>query len=466
MSDTAQKPVSTLPKHIPWCYMLVQFMSAFSNTMPLTYLVFFITEYTGVSPMLMASVYTVARFADLGVSLFSGPIMQRQRRVRPYLLIIPLISGGGCILSFLNPDIPIGAKLVVLIFGYCCIHFPMNFSTVVGNMVMMKIAGANPANRVAITQSILRGNSSSRIAIAAITMPMLLYFLGRGWPGYFMVAILYFVVWMIANIILYIVSAPFEPKDAEAPLANVQRVTIAQMYKAAGSNQSILILLTCAIMAGIAAQVFSSGVLYYYRYSIGNMMWQASAGTIAGFVALGTSIICPPIARRIGKRNSLLFQYCWQSLMYLVIMLFADGNVILYIVVTSCITFGTAISTTWGINLWLDAAEIQLHETGVDNRPFLMSLNNIPIKLGFIASGPVVAFMLNNSGYEVTSAGVGTIANTQTFIYVWIGIVMALYVLAAVFFFFGYKANDKYAAECAASNAEKARERAAAAAAR
>ncbi|MCL2136447.1 MAG: MFS transporter [Coriobacteriia bacterium] len=456
---------STLPRQIPWVYAIYSFLSSFGTTMPLTFLVFFITEYTGVSPITMATVYSVARIADLIVSLFSGAVIQRQKRVRPWLIIIPLISGLGGVVSFSNPNIALAPKLVILIIGYCCIHFPMNFSTVVGNTILMKIAGANPANRVAITQMQLRGMSAARIGISAISMPLILFFLNIGLPGYFYVAIIYFIVFMIANYMLYVISAPYEPKDAEASVVNAQRVSIGQMYKAAGSNKAILVLLFSAISVGIAGQVFGTGVMYYYNYSIGDVSYQALAGTIAGFVALGTAIICPPIARRLGKKNSSVFMYCWVSLIYVVIMLFGDGNVWLYIIATSVMSLGTSISGTWGINLWLDAAEVQLYETGVDNRPFLMSLNNIPIKLGFIASGPIFAYILESSGYVANPGGLSTMADTGWFVTIWIGITLALYIVAALVFTLGYRIKDDYAAECAAENAERAAAAAAEAAA-
>ncbi|MCL2632348.1 MAG: MFS transporter [Coriobacteriia bacterium] len=458
----------TLPKFIPRMYMAYNFMSAFGTTLPLTYLVFFITEFTGVSPGLMATVYTVARFADLGVSLFSGPIIQRQKRVRPWLLIVPLVSGTGGIISFLNPNIPLNAKLVVLIIGYCMIHFVMNFSTVVGNTVMMKIAGGNPENRVAITQNQMRGSSASGIVISAISMPLILYFqntLGLGGRGYLIIAIAYFIIWMVANTMLFIVSAPYEPKDivATSPTSNVQRVTIAQMYRAAGSNSAILVLLTCAVLTGIAGQCFSSGALYYFKYVVMDLSKQPLVGTVGGFVGLGAAILMPPIARKLGKKKSVSINYFFTIATYIVIFLFAAKSVWIYLFIIWIGRLSTPLSTTWGINLWLDAAEVQLYETGVDNRPFLMSLNNIPIKVGFIASGPFVAFLLNNSGYQVID-GVGSLANTTSFMFVWLGLVAVLWLAAGFLFLIGYKVSPDYAAECIAANAEKAKTAAAEAA--
>ena len=460
----AERPASTLPKHIPYLYIVYGLLSGFGTTLALGQLVFFITEYTGVSPTMMATIYTIARIADLIVSMFAGPSVQRMRRVRPALLIIPLISGFGTLLSFLNPPIPLGPKYALLILGYCCIHFPMNWSTVVINRVLMAIAGPNPANRLAITSNQQRGTSSGSILISLITVPGIMFLQSRGLPGYLMIAALYVVIWLCASFLLYTISAPYEPKDAPAPLMAVQRVTIGQMYRAAMSNKLVLVLFFAITLAGIGAQVFAAGPMYYFRYSIGNLSWQAINGTIRGFVALFMAIVCPPLARRLGKRKSYIFQYIWIIFIYTTMMLFADGRVYVYIAAFSALTFGTQTALAWGANLWIDAAEIQLHETGVDNRPFITSINNFPIKLGFIFSGPVVAFMLNNSGYSVVD-GRGTIANTQVFMYSWLGTTVGLYVLAIIIFFLGYKTDEKYAAECAAANAAAARERAAAAAA-
>ena len=454
-----------LPKYVPWMYMFYQFLYSFGIVMALNYVVFFVTEYAGMTPTLMASFLSVARLLDLFVSMFSGAIIQRQKRMRPWLLGVPLVGGTGAILVFLNPPIPLAAKTVLVFVGYCCIHFPMNFITVAQNTLIMKVAGPNPANRLPITSMVLRGSSAARIAYSAATLPMIMFLMRNGLPGYLIMTIAYFILWLIGAFVLYFGTSMFEPKEDPASEQSKAVVTAApkgpsilQMYIAAFKNRPIMILVICGIITGAAGQVLSQGAIYYYRYSIGGpnwQNWQAIAGTVAGVVALGTAIIGPLIGKKIGKRNSFLIMYVWCAICELINMFFMDGNVMLYIVVSSVMALGTSISGSWGINLYLDAAEVQYHETGVDNRPFMMSINNFPTKTGFIFSGPLVAFMLNSSDYKVID-NVGQLPNTQTYVYVWMGIIVACYVAAFIIFLFGYKIDERYAAEAAASNAEKA----------
>jgi Na+/melibiose symporter-like transporter len=92
-----------------------------------------------------------------------------------------------------------------------------------------------------------------------------------------------------------------------------------------------------------------------------------------------------------------------------------------------------------------------------------MSLNNYPIKLGFIVSGPFVAFMLNNSGYYVAEGGQGVMADTGRFMFIWMIIPIVGLVIAALSVAFGYRVNSAYAEEAATANAKAAADRIAAA---
>ncbi|MCL2045197.1 MAG: MFS transporter [Oscillospiraceae bacterium] len=465
MSETAA-PVTykrDLPKKILTAYYIYPFFNSLSTIMALQYLTFFVTEWTGVSATLMATVYTVARFGDLFVQAISGAIMQKVKRFRPYLIILPLISQVGNFISFLNPPTSVGVKLVILTVGYCMIHFPMNFLVVAQNTMIMRVAGPNPENRMAITAANLQGTSAMRILHPQVTMPLILWCLSRNYPGYLIVMVLYGIITMLVSIMLYIATKDYETAEDVARFAAAGTAekgpNIFQMYKLVSKNIPILVLLlSSSINTGIGNQVFTAGVQYYWRYSVGDLGMQAIAGTIAGIAAVITSFTGPWIARKIGKRNSWLFNNSWQLLVYFGIMFWGDGNPWVYIWLTSIQTLSTSVTTAWGIQLWLDAAEVQLYETGVDTRSFTMSMNNYPIKLGFIISGPFVAWMLNHSGYSAAD-GIGSIADTGLFMRNWLIIPIIGMILSFINIFIGYRVDEQYAKDCAAANAKAAAER-------
>jgi Na+/melibiose symporter-like transporter len=317
---------------------------------------------------------------------------------------------------------------------------------------------------MAITAAALQGGSAMRIIQPLVTMPAILWFLANGMPGYLYMALIYGAFALLAGLVLFIATAPYESPEAVARFAAASKdaakpPSFVQMYKLAAKNIPIVVLLiSSTINSGIGGQVFSAGTLYYWRYSVGSFALQPIGGSIAGIAAVLTSISGPIIARKIGKRNSWLFNISWQILCYFGIVFFADGNPIAFIVITCLQTVSTSVTMAWGIQLWLDAAEVQLYETGVDIRSFTMGLNNYPIKMGFIISGPFVAFMLNNSGYEA-AGGVGMIADTGRFMLIWMLIPIIGMIISFFNIFFGYRVNEDYAKQCAANNAKAAAER-------
>jgi len=460
-----------LPLKVKVGYTLYPILNSFSNVMALSFLVFFVTDVVGLSPVTMATVYTVARFADLGVQVFAPSIVNNMTRVRPALIIIPLISQTGTVVSFLNPPLPTATKMVILIVAYCCIHFPMNFSTVVVNTVMMKVTRGNQANRLWIPTMSTRVSTVVRIVSPFMQMPLIMWFVQRGMPGYLYVALIFAVFTMLSAFTLFYVSAPYEESKEEAAAAAAARKaasqnapkgpSIPQQYAMAFKNQSAMALLFSGIITGITGQVLSGGLQYYWAYSVGDLNAQALAGSISGLIAVPLAIVGPIIGRKLGLRNSVLLNYLWVAGCYVLHYFFSDGNAWAYIIISSISGITTYISMIWMVNSWLDAAEVQLYQTGVDIRPFVMGLSNYSIKIGFIFQGPLLAWMLNAVGY---TAGIG-FADSRLFMLFWCGIPFIGQFIACILFFMFYKTTPEESAIARQANQRAAEERMAAAAA-
>ena len=458
-----------LPLKVKIGYMIYPVLNSMSNVMALSFLVFFVTDTVGLSPVTMATVYTVARFGDLGVQMFAPSIVNNLTRVRPLLIVIPLISQTGTVLSFLNPPLPYNAKLVLLIVSYCCIHFPMNFSTVVTNTVMMKVTRGNLANRLWIPTTSTRINAVWRIISPYLQMPLILWFIGQGLPGYFIVACIFACTTMIAHFTLFIISAPYEESKEEAAAALAAKKaaaesapkgpSILQQYAMAAKNGPAMGLLIAGIVTGITGQVFSGGLQYYWRYSVGDLAFQARAGSISGMIAVPLSIVGPILGRKLGMRKSIMINSAWTAVCYILYYLFADGNPWGYIAIACLSSLTTYLSSIWGTQTWLDAAEVQLFKTGVDIRPFVMGLSNYSIKIGFIAQGPLLAWMLNSVGYVAGTS----IENTGLFMLIWMGFPFVGQLFYLLMFTFIYRIKPEDAAEARAANQKAAEERMAAA---
>ena len=466
---TPQEEKVDLPLKVKIGYMIYPLFNSMSNIMALSFLVFFVTDTIGLSPVTMATVYTVARFADLGVQMFAPSIVNNLTRVRPLLIIIPLISQTGTVLSFLNPPLPYNAKLVFLIISYCCIHFPMNFSTVVINTVMMKVTRGNMANRLWIPATAQRIGAIWRIISPYLQMPLILWFVGRGLPGYFIVACIFACTTMVAHLTLFIISAPYEESKEEAAAALAARKaaaasapkgpSIIQQYAMAAKNAPAMALLIAGIVTGITGQVFSGGAQYYWRYSVGDSAFQARAGSISAMIAVPLTFIGPIIGRKLGMKKSIMINSAWTAVCYILYYLFADGNPWGYVAITCASSLTTYLAMIWTTQTWLDAAEVQLYKTGVDIRSFVMGLTNYSTKIGFIAQGPLLAWMLTSVGYVAGES----IANTSLFMLIWMGLPFIGQTFYFIMFTAFYRIKPEEAAEARAANQKAAEERMAAA---
>jgi len=232
-------------------------------------------------------------------------------------------------------------------------------------------------------------------------------------------------------------------------------VSVGQMYGQTLRNSQIWVLLIASTLTMTSLLLVSAIQIYYFQYSIGNVNMQPVSATIMAIVSCAAAFIMAPVARKIGKRNSAITTALFGTVCMALIGLFAHQNVWFFIVVSAISGFGAAIVGTVGVNLFLDAAEYQLYKTGKDSRAFVMSLYNIPMKIGLALSAPIAAFILTESGFvqeTVDGALATSMSNPQLFVR-WFGLLQAAIYLVSVFMYaFLYKISDAKAAEYAAEN--------------
>jgi Na+/melibiose symporter-like transporter len=110
------------------------------------------------------------------------------------------------------------------------------------------------------------------------------------------------------------------------------------------------------------------------------------------------------------------------------------------------------------VNLWLDAAEYQLHKTGRDSRPFIMSINSITMKIGQMISSFTYAWVLAFAGFDTATSTL----DPQKLVWGMYGLLAAFYlIIFATYLLFNI--TESKARELAAENHKMLEERRAAA---
>lgn len=460
-------------KKIPWLFFINSFSLQFGITVTLQYMQNFMTEYMMLTPAIVAGILTVGRLTDLVVSTFAGGIVQKANlKTGPYRTWL-LIAGPsvliGVTLIFLNPNIGIAGKVLALVIGYFFRNIIQNFVLAGQNGLIAKVSKGNVNLRLAMTAKALQGTNSSAILLSMITLPLILFFNGKfgNGRGFLIIAVSYALLYSIGMIIVYTTTAPHD--QYEPNLKNVQgstvQVKVSHMYGDTFRNPQVWILVLNGLCQQVAMFTFTPMQIYYFRYSAHNVQLLTLSLTITSIVGLAASIVVPPIAKKLGKKNSAIAAGFLSGLAYLAMALFADGRPYVYI---ACVCLGRVflqLVTSIGVNLWLDAAEYQLHKTGKDSRPFVMSVQAMTMKLGQTISSVTFSIVLMIGGYRSISVGVAEVASSSRFVFAFGGIIAGLYFLGAVFMLF-FGITEEKSREYAAHNHKMMEQRKAEAAAK
>ena len=464
MSET--KP---MPKNIPWLYFFFNMGQAFGTSVPMYYLMFFLTDFAGITPAVVAGILLVSRVVDFLVALIAGPIVQKSNmrwgQYRSWIFSCSVLVQVGVFLMFINPDISLTAKIIIVSVGYILQNVPMNFLVTAQYGLMAKITGANTENRLAITAKLMQGMRVSTIVVGAATLPFINYILSIGANGFLIVSMIYGSTMIISSLVLFFKTKEFDRYNPA--MKNGMDVSLGQMYGQTLRNSQIWVVLIAFTLTTTSILLVVSIQIYYFQYSIGNVNMQPVSATIMAVVGCVASFIMAPVARKIGKKNSAITSALFGAICMALIGFFAHQNVWFFIVISAINGFGAALVGTVGINLFLDAAEYQLYKTGKDSRAFAMSLYNIPMKIALAVSSPIAALLLTHSGYSqetVDGILVTSMSNPQLFVR-WFGLLLAAIYLVGVFLYaFLYKITDAKAAEYIAENQRRVTEAAAAAA--
>jgi Na+/melibiose symporter-like transporter len=417
MGDSAQAKTNpkgevTLGKKIQWLFFLNTLSQQFGIYVTLLFLNMFLTNFVKITPLVVASILTVGRLVDFGVSVVAGGIVQKANLktgpFRTWILINGPLLTLGIFLIFWNPNISPAAKIVVVIIGYFFRNIPQNFLLAAQNALIQKVGGANIANRLAITAKNAQGISFGGIFTNMITVPLITLLnsvIGNG-RGYLFVGVAFGLVQTLGQVIFYLAMKEFDSYDPN--LKHVQgssaNVKVTHMYGDTFKNPYIWLLLFANITVQVAMTTLSSLTAYYFTYSLGNMNFMAISRTSMSLLGLGVAFIAPWFVRKAGKRNSVIVSSFGNGLVYLGMALFAGGNFYVYYVLVLAGAVVNGLRGSVGVNLWLDAAEYQLYKTGRDSRPFIMGLTGITMKTGQMISSFTYAAVLTFANFDTATS--------------------------------------------------------------
>lgn len=451
--------MSNLNKREVNSYALYALSSTIGNMLPLSYITIFITENLLISAALMGTTLLVARILDFMVGVIAGGVVEKARlpwgKYRSWLVILKYTAFAGCVMQFTDTTtLPVVARAVIIVIGYCLLHFSMNFTTTAQYGILASMAKTSMKDRNTLSIRSGQAMAVANIVASATALPFINFLtpiVGNS-NAYTIVAAIFAAIMFIGATVLTKVAAPYDPNQYN--VSSGAGVSVRDMVASVFTNNQLLVVVSAHILFYVGMFTFNGLMAYYFMYVLGNFLLMSLAMTITMIFSFFASIISPKVGVKLGKKNAMVVGLFIYGLGSLAIAFLGHISLVVYIVINCIMTLGMYMYTGFGVNYMLDAGEYGLYKTGKDNRAVAISMFNLQIKVGMTLGGAIIGYGLSIIGYE---AGMAVTSEfIKHFMLLFGGLPAILYFIGSLVMFKGYKITDKDAAWYAEENGKKA----------
>ncbi|MCL1803564.1 MAG: MFS transporter [Eubacteriaceae bacterium] len=455
-------------------YALYGFFQNIAIMVPFIYGQFFMTDILDIGIAKVTTALLVGRIFDFIVSVLAGGIIESSHlkwgKYRSWFVIGRWTLFFGIIFQLTNAmTLPTNAQLVICAIGYMMMHGTMNFVATANMGVLSLIAGPDMEGRFRMTVATSRYGAVAGIITGAAILPVIGLFERFLSPAnaYMAVAVLFGCLVLIGAQIIIRLSEPYDKREMwdAAEGTPRERVRVSDMFAAVAGNDQLLIYMGATTLTNIGMAIFGAFTMYFYRLILGNLNFYTIASTATTIFGLVAAMVMPRLGARLGKRRSLPVSQMWVAVGYIINAVVLSTvwrtpmtALISYIVIACAVMCGTYLAMGYGANYVIDCGEYGFWKTGKDYRAVVMSMMNIPMKIGMVIGGAIGGYILANIGYSgAMSPGDVTAAFARTFLYSWFGYPAACNIIASLMLTFAYKLTDDNTAKYAAENAARIR---------
>lgn len=362
-----------------------------------TYLIVFYTDYIGISTVVIATLFLVARIfdavTDIGMGLIIDNTRTRWGRFRPYLFVAPWFIAITTVLCFTNPNIGDNAKIIWVYVTY--ILWGISFTArdiPYWSMSASLTQDSKERNSVVMVPRTLA--MVGIITINVVTLPLVkLFGDGDSMRGWQMVAMLYGALCIIFSMVTF-----FNVKERQN-YNKPSRRTLKDYITAIKENNPLKNLLMYMGLSEIILTVKNIFPIYYltYNYDAPHLI-PLFMGMYAVSSVIG-ALISPSLAGRFGKKKVAIIGSVGASIAT-VGLFFAgyDSLIILFVwVVISGLLEGT--TEVVRTSMLADTVEYGEWKTNERSEGIIFSANIFKTKVASAIGGAMGALVLGWTGY-------------------------------------------------------------------
>lgn len=411
------------------CYGFGDLASQFVWTYVGSYLTIYYTDIVGLAPAAVSVIMMLARIWDAINDPMMGAIAERTRskfgRFRPYVAFGAPFLAIFSVLTFTNPfggkstAGVIWAAAIYIIAGmlYTLVNIPY------GAMAAVMTEDADQRNILNTSRNI--GMNLGMVIVNGVSAGLALKFSGAGAEvanghGYMMVALVYAIIAIPMFLIVF-----FTSKEVVQPAYEVKPFSFKETIGNLVKNKYLMIITLVMALQMTAFMGRIAVTAFYVIYCLGSFTMISLIMTIPSVGGIIGSFFVPAIAKKIGKRNVLMWSMIIQGI-GLVIMYMAPFDNMKMVLVGDIIFGLFNVGFPMSLSMVADSVDYMELKTGVRTDGTAYATYGLATKFGNAVGGAFGIVIMSAFGY---------VANAQQTAEALKGINFTVNLLPAILFF-------------------------------
>ncbi len=393
----------------------------------------FLTEASGFSTAMAATVYSLNNIVKIIAMIASGVIIDRfafrSGKYRTWCVIGGVVMTIFTGLSMTRFNLPEGAYVVVFLFLFFMNQIGYNLMWT-GSRSLVGPMSKNSQDGVVLTTAAQLGSTAGGTVYGLISTGIAAAFAASSQP-YAGPAYIYSAFALVGGIVLYLITAkddgPREISKDEVKQEKPKGVGFGEMLRSIKGQGLIFVVGTT--FGNVQMGFFSTLLFYFTSFVLGNPTIAGLAVTVNSIGGIIGALLTPWLCSKMSKKSLYIWSHLISAVLYVMIFLLGR-NAIAFLIIR--VTLGMVGSPS-GVTLPAlgnDLADYNEMRGESNARAFVQSMIGVSIRLGMLISGAAASYGLAAVGYV---AGTEVSASTATGIMALMGIAPAVVcVIAAV----------------------------------
>ncbi|WP_426451636.1 MFS transporter [Paenibacillus sp. S-38] len=360
-----------------------------------TFLTFFYTDIAGISAGAVGTIFLVTRIVDgildIGIGALVDRTKSRHGKARPWIKWMAVPFGLSVMVLFTAPNVgETGAIIYASVTYFVCmmIYSAINIPYSAMNSLMTQ----DPYQRTVLNITRMVLSLTGGVAISMFTMPVVNAF-GGGKMGW---ALTFGIIGAVSPL-LYAITYK-TTRERVKPVVVQKDIPLRKGARALLRNKYWIIVLLFSIILFLNTGISSALNIYYAQYILHDPGLVAALGIASILPIIVGILLCAPLMKRIGKRNTILVG-CFITLAGSLLILVDSSDFGIVLISTILKTLGVAPAVATGSALLADTVEYGEWRTGARTEGLIFSGASLASKIGSGFGGAIVGWALAIGGY-------------------------------------------------------------------